>query len=97
MIPATAQQMHLSRSFPSSVLALPRERLRKRVVVLLCLIVACGFSFWQGTGYQHGIDQTLISQYVPESTGGQAGLTLAAPTTTTSSAQSGPSDAPPGP
>jgi hypothetical protein len=56
-------------------------------------MVAAGcFSFWQGTIYQHGIDQPLISQYAPASTSGQAVLTLSAPTTTSSS-QSDPSGA----
>jgi hypothetical protein len=78
---------------PWNTRALPGLKQRKIVAGVACFVVAGCLAFWQGTVYQHGTDQTLISQYTPASVSGQAVQAVSVPTTSSSSAQSGASSA----
>jgi hypothetical protein len=73
---------------PWSIRALPDAK-RKLVAGIACFVVAGCLAFWQGTVYQHGADQPLISQYTPASVSGQAAQAVSVPTASSSSAQSG--------
>ena len=73
---------------PWSIRGLPDAK-RKLVAGIACFVVAGCLAFWQGTVYQHGVDQPLVSQYTPASVSGQAAQAVPAATTSSSSAQSG--------
>ncbi len=94
MLPAAAHPIDSTRVLPTAARALPGANHRRLIAGVACLVVAGGLSFWGGTTYQHNVDQPLITQYSPASSGSLVVPVAAGTASAKSSSQSGTSGAP---